>query len=73
MLETIPHTLIVRPQQKVRPTQATTERLTRLAELVDRGTLKVHVDKTFPLEQASAAMQYLENRAAKGKVVLKIA
>jgi NADPH:quinone reductase-like Zn-dependent oxidoreductase len=54
-------------------TQATTERLTRLAELVDRGALKVHVDKIFPLEQASAAMQYLENRAPKGKVVLKIA
>jgi NADPH:quinone reductase-like Zn-dependent oxidoreductase len=54
-------------------TQATTERLTRLAELVDRGALKAHVDKTFPLQQASAAMQYLENHAPKGKVVLKIA
>jgi len=54
-------------------TQATTERLTRLAEFVDRGALKVHVDKTFPLEQASAAMQHLENCAPKGKVVLKIA
>ena len=54
-------------------TQATTERLARLAQLVDRGALKVHVDKTFPLAQASAALQHLENRAPKGKVVLKIA
>jgi alcohol dehydrogenase len=53
-------------------TQVTTERLTRVAELVDDGALKVHVDKTFPLEQASAALQYLENQSPKGKVVLKL-
>jgi NADPH:quinone reductase-like Zn-dependent oxidoreductase len=54
-------------------TQVTTERLTRLAELVQRDALKVNVDKIFPLEQASAAMQYLENQAPRGKVVLKVA
>jgi NADPH:quinone reductase-like Zn-dependent oxidoreductase len=53
-------------------TQVTTERLTKVAELVDDGALKVHVDKTFPLEQASAALQQLENQSPKGKVVLKL-
>jgi NADPH:quinone reductase-like Zn-dependent oxidoreductase len=50
----------------------TTERLTKVAELVDDGALKVHVDKIFPLEQASAALQHLENQSPKGKVVLKL-
>jgi NADPH:quinone reductase-like Zn-dependent oxidoreductase len=53
-------------------TQVTTERLTKLAELVDNGPLKIHVDKTFPLEQASAALQLVENQSPKGKVVLKL-
>ena len=37
-------------------TQAAAERLTKLAELVDQGALKVHVDKAFPLEQAGTAL-----------------
>jgi alcohol dehydrogenase len=53
-------------------TQVNTERLRRLAELVDRNVLKVHVDKTFPLEQAAAALLYLETESPRGKVVLKI-
>jgi NADPH:quinone reductase-like Zn-dependent oxidoreductase len=54
-------------------TQVTTERLTKLAELVDNGALKVHVDKIFPLSQASAALLQLEKRPPKGKFVLKLA
>jgi NADPH:quinone reductase-like Zn-dependent oxidoreductase len=53
-------------------TQVTTERLTELAEMVDKGALKVHVDKTFPLEQAGAALDYMERESFRGKVVLKI-
>jgi NADPH:quinone reductase-like Zn-dependent oxidoreductase len=53
-------------------TQVTAERLRKLAKLVDNGALKVHVDKTFPLEQVSAALQHLENQSPKGKVVLKL-
>jgi alcohol dehydrogenase len=54
-------------------TQVTTERLAKLAGLVDQGALKVHVDKTFPLSQVSAARLYLEKQSPRGKVVLKIA
>jgi NADPH:quinone reductase-like Zn-dependent oxidoreductase len=50
----------------------TTEYLTELAEMVDKGALKVHVDKTFPLEQAGAALDHLERESLRGKVVLKI-
>lgn len=53
-------------------TRVTTERLVRLAELVDKGSLKVHVDKIFPLEKAGDALAYLEKRHPRGKVVLNI-
>jgi NADPH:quinone reductase-like Zn-dependent oxidoreductase len=43
-----------------------------LAELVDNSALKAHVDKTFPLEQAWAALQHLKTQSPKGKVVLKL-
>lgn len=54
-------------------TQVTAERLARLAELVDQGAVKVHVDRTFPLQQAGEALQSLEKTPPKGKIVLKIA
>ena len=53
-------------------TQVTTERLAKLAELVEQGVIKVHVDKTFPLEQAGAALTYLQTGHPRGKVVLEI-
>lgn len=53
-------------------TQVTNERLSKLAEFVDQGVIKVHVDKTFPLEQAGAALTYLQTGHPRGKVVLEI-
>jgi alcohol dehydrogenase len=53
-------------------TQVTSERLTKLAQLVDQGVLKVHVDKTFPLLRAADALHSLETAPPKGKIVLQI-
>jgi NADPH:quinone reductase-like Zn-dependent oxidoreductase len=53
-------------------TQLTTERLAELAELVDNGVLKVHVEKIFPLSQASAALLQLEKHPPNGEFVLKL-
>lgn len=53
-------------------TQVTRERLSKLAELVDRGAIKVHVDKIFPLDLASEALEYQRTAHPRGKVVLKI-
>lgn len=50
----------------------TTERLSKLAELVDAGLLKVKVDKVFSLEEASEALGYLQNGHPRGKVVIKV-
>ena len=53
-------------------TKVTTGRLAKLAELVDQGVLKVHIDNAFPLEQASDALDYVHAGPHRGKVVIKI-
>ena len=53
-------------------TRVTTERLQKLAELVDSGVIKVNIDRVFPLEQAGEALAYLEAGKHRGKVVIKI-
>jgi alcohol dehydrogenase len=53
-------------------TKVTTDRLTKLAELIDKGVLQVHVEKTFPLEQAGEALEYLHDTPPKGNIVIKV-
>lgn len=53
-------------------TQVTSERLSKVAELVDKRVIKIHVDKTFSLEQAAEALAYQQSGHPRGKVVLKI-
>jgi NADPH:quinone reductase-like Zn-dependent oxidoreductase len=52
--------------------QPTVERLTELANLIDSGKLKVNVDKTFSLDQAPEALEYLKTGHPKGKVVIQV-
>ena len=42
----------------------------RLVDEVANGTLKVVIDKTFPLSEAAAAHAYIESRQAVGRVLL---
>ncbi|MBI2598399.1 MAG: NADP-dependent oxidoreductase [Candidatus Diapherotrites archaeon] len=53
-------------------TQVSSEKLSKLGELVDRGKIKVFVDKTFPLIKAAEALDYLQKGHHRGKVLLKI-
>lgn len=53
-------------------TQPTTDRLTRLAELVDAGIVTPNVERTFPLEKAGEAFTYFETDNPRGKVVVTI-
>ncbi len=53
-------------------TKATTERLTKVAELVDAGKLSVQVDKIFSLDQVAEAMERLKTGHPQGKVVIQI-
>lgn len=52
--------------------QMTTDRLSKLAQLVDEGLLKIDVEKSFPLDQAAEALSYLEEKHPRGKVVIKV-
>jgi len=53
-------------------TQPIQEKLEKLATLVEQGAVKVHVDKTFRLDETAEALSYLETGHPKGKVVLQI-
>lgn len=51
-------------------TQVNRQRLAKLAQWVDQNDIKVNVDKTFSLDQASKALDYQKNVHPRGKVVL---
>jgi NADPH:quinone reductase-like Zn-dependent oxidoreductase len=54
-------------------TQPTTERLARLADLVDAGVVTPNVERTFPLDRAVEAFSYFETGNPRGKVVVAVA
>lgn len=51
-------------------TQTTSDRLAKLAALVDHGVLKPRVDRIFPLHETAAAFAYREIGHPRGKVVV---
>lgn len=53
-------------------TRVTTERLEQLAGLVDEGSVKPLIDKTFPLENAAEALGSIQEGAHRGKVVIVV-
>ena len=48
------------------------EDLEELRKLLEAGTIRPVVDKTFPLEEVPAAIRYLREGRACGKVVIAI-
>lgn len=53
-------------------TQPNPEDLTKLAEAIDAGKLKVFVSRTFPIEEAQTALYYQPEEGEPGKVVINI-
>jgi len=53
-------------------TQVSAAQLTRLAELVDNGSVKPVIDKTFTLDEVKGAFDYFEQQHPKGKVVVTV-
>ena len=53
-------------------TQADRERLTKLAQWVDKNNRRVNVDRTFSLDEAADALDYQKDVHPRGKVVLAI-
>jgi NADPH:quinone reductase-like Zn-dependent oxidoreductase len=52
--------------------QVNRQRLAKLAQWVDQNNIKVNVDKTFSLDQASKALDYQRDVHPRGKVVLTV-
>lgn len=52
--------------------EANGSELAEIADLVASGKVKPHVQKTFPLDQASQAMAVVEHGGAVGKIVLSL-
>jgi NADPH:quinone reductase-like Zn-dependent oxidoreductase len=46
--------------------------LEKLAALIDAGKLKPVIDRTYPLEEVAEAVRYVEQRHARGKVLVRI-
>lgn len=46
--------------------------LAHIGELIDAGTVRVHIDRTFPLAEAAAANRALEEGHTRGKIVLTV-
>jgi NADPH:quinone reductase-like Zn-dependent oxidoreductase len=46
------------------------DQLKKLVQLIEGGYVKVFIDKTFPLQNARAAIEYVSTARARGKVVL---
>jgi NADPH:quinone reductase-like Zn-dependent oxidoreductase len=53
-------------------TKTTTESLNRLTQLIEDGSITIHVDKTFSLDQIQEAFTAQEKGGVKGKVVVTI-
>lgn len=52
---------------------ATTANLERVAELLNTGALRVHIQHTYPLEQAGTALEALPGTHTQGKLAITIA
>ncbi len=53
-------------------TQVNKDRLTQVAKWIDQNNIKIHVDKTFSLDDTAKALDYLKDVHPRGKVVLEI-
>ena len=53
-------------------TQVNKDRLTQLAQWIDQNNIKMHIDKTFSLDESAMALDYVKDVHPRGKVILKI-
>jgi NADPH:quinone reductase-like Zn-dependent oxidoreductase len=50
--------------------ETTPDDLTLLADLIQKGTITPVIDRRYPLSEAPAAMEYLEEGHARGKIII---
>ncbi|WP_310208321.1 NADP-dependent oxidoreductase [Ancylobacter sp. 3268] len=52
--------------------RASGEQLSRIAALIEDGTIRPIIDRVFPFEATNEALAYVDSGRAKGKVVVKV-
>jgi NADPH:quinone reductase-like Zn-dependent oxidoreductase len=52
-------------------TQVNRERLSKLAQWVDKNNINIHVEKIFSLDEAAKALDYVKDVHSRGKAILK--
>ncbi|HEX2533090.1 MAG TPA: NAD(P)-dependent alcohol dehydrogenase [Chitinophagaceae bacterium] len=74
---TLGHMMAVTVQGKIRKSpitqftaEANTKDLEELARLIEEGSLKVHIEKTYPYRQIPEAIRYIESMHTRGKVAM---
>jgi NADPH:quinone reductase-like Zn-dependent oxidoreductase len=60
------------PSPSTATSEQPSEELTKLGQLFDSGTLKMHLQAVFPLEQATQALALSETGRARGKIVVQV-
>jgi NADPH:quinone reductase-like Zn-dependent oxidoreductase len=68
-----PLAAVVRQPELIQAPPASWQGLLAVTELVDTGTLRPVIDRTYPLAGAAAGLQYVEAGHARGKVVITVA
>jgi NADPH:quinone reductase-like Zn-dependent oxidoreductase len=53
-------------------TQPNVEELTKLAEAIDAGRIRVFVNSTFPIEESQTALFYKPENGTRGKIVITV-
>lgn len=65
--------LFVKPAIRVPTAEQTSESLTELRELIESGLLRPAIDRTYPLAETPAAIEYMETEHARAKIVITVA
>jgi NADPH:quinone reductase-like Zn-dependent oxidoreductase len=65
-------TCVTRKRAKLVIVKSRREQLEWIRQQIDAGSLRVVVDRFFPLDDAAEAHRYMETKRARGKVVLEV-
>ena len=64
--------LFVRQKITFVPTSQCRDDMVNVAELVDAGTLRPVIDRSYPLTETADALRYVETGHARGKVIITV-
>jgi len=72
ILKDVARTLVRRKRAKLVIVKSRREQLDWIRQQIDAGSMRVVVDRSFPLNEAPEAHRYMETKRARGKVVLEV-